>query len=135
MNCLSLDVDQTGAPLTEEPIDAEVAVGSGYSESKWVSEKILEAAKNKTSLKPVIVRVGQLSGGENGAWNESEWLPSIVRSAPYVKCLPVSSEVRIYTTYSSSRLCELCIKHKFSEYFLASCTHRGFRHHRLLRFV
>lgn len=93
MNCLSLDVNQTGIPLTEELVDAEIAVGSGYSESKWVSEKILEAAKNKTSLKPVIVRVGQLSGGENGSWNESEWLPSMIRSAPHLGCLPASKEV------------------------------------------
>ena len=86
------DVDEEDFPLPEELTEAEVSFGSGYSESKWISEKLLEMAASKSDLRTVVVRVGQLSGGENGAWNESDWLPSIVRSAPYVKCLPLSDE-------------------------------------------
>lgn len=85
----------TSTPIPEEFFGADISAGSGYSESKWISEKILENAASKTPLRPVIVRVGQLSGGENGAWNESEWFPSIVRSAPHVKCLPSLVEVRL----------------------------------------
>lgn len=52
---------------------------------------ILQLASRSTSLRPIVVRVGQLSGGLNGNWNAQEWLPSIVRSAQSVKCLPAGA--------------------------------------------
>jgi hypothetical protein len=61
---------------------------NGYSQSKWVSERILEVAAEQTSLRPVIVRVGQVSGGVNGCWNPLEWIPGIVQSAALTKSLP-----------------------------------------------
>ncbi|TFY80855.1 hypothetical protein EWM64_g3157 [Hericium alpestre] len=66
----------------------EIAVGPGYSESKWISERILDAAAEKTSLRPVNVRLGQVCGDVNGMWNQDEWFPSMVKSALTVKCLP-----------------------------------------------
>lgn len=65
----------------------------GYTESKWVCEQILMRCGDKTPLKPLVVRVGQLSGGLNGAWNTKEWLPSIVHSARIVNCLPTDEKV------------------------------------------
>jgi thioester reductase-like protein len=53
---------------------------SGYSESKWVSERILWTAGQETAVRPVIIRVGQLCGGINGNWNSREWFPSLVRA-------------------------------------------------------
>ncbi|KAJ7636417.1 hypothetical protein FB45DRAFT_1138067 [Roridomyces roridus] len=79
---------QTRPPLKEISVDAEVAVQSGYVESKWVSESILVRAAEATPMKPVIVRVGQLSGGANGAWNIGEWVPAIVQSAKFIGCIP-----------------------------------------------
>jgi len=73
--------------------DAALAVGSGYPESKWVAERILTLASEKTSLRPVIVRIGQLSGGRNGSWNPVEWVPSIVRSGQLLGCLPLAPGV------------------------------------------
>ncbi|KAJ3569819.1 hypothetical protein NP233_g4796 [Leucocoprinus birnbaumii] len=73
----------------EAPLpDATVAVGSGYPESKWVAEQILDRASQRTSFTPVIVRIGQLSGGRNGYWNPSEWVPSVIQTGPALKCLP-----------------------------------------------
>lgn len=56
----------------EAPIaDGRISIASGYSESKWVSEQILEKVSKVTALKPVIVRVGQLSGASNGCkWTQ-----------------------------------------------------------------
>ncbi|KAF8066748.1 hypothetical protein FPV67DRAFT_1496289 [Lyophyllum atratum] len=68
--------------------DAAVAVGSGYPESKWVAERILTLAAERTTLRPIIVRIGQMSGGRNGSWNPVEWVPSIVRSGEVLGCLP-----------------------------------------------
>ncbi len=73
----------------EEPIkDPAIAVGWGYSESKWVAENILLAASEKAGLHVNIVRVGQLCGSKNGHWNEKEALPAIVKTATVVHCLP-----------------------------------------------
>lgn len=70
-------------------LQADVAVGNGYGESKWVAESILDAARKKTALQPVVVRVGQLCGSTvNGSWNPWEWFPAIVQSSEAVDCLP-----------------------------------------------
>ena len=66
----------------------ESATSNGYSQSKWVSERILEVAAEQTSLRPVIVRVGQVSGGVNGSWNPLEWIPGIMQSAALTGSLP-----------------------------------------------
>jgi len=84
---------QAVGPVKEIPIGPEVAAGSGYSESKWVSEKLLEVAAAETPLKPTITRVGQICGGANGFWNDKEWLPSLIRSSVYLKCLPSGEQV------------------------------------------
>ncbi|KAJ7083262.1 hypothetical protein C8R44DRAFT_822628 [Mycena epipterygia] len=78
-------------PLMETPTDSKTAVESGYSESKWVAEEILTKTAELTPLKPLIVRVGQLCGGVNGAWNVHEWVPALVQSAQFIGCLPEDS--------------------------------------------
>ena len=67
---------------------AESATINGYSQSKWVSERILEVAAEQTSLRSAIVRVGQVSGGANGCWNPLEWIPGIVQSSALTKSVP-----------------------------------------------
>ncbi|SJK98376.1 uncharacterized protein ARMOST_01641 [Armillaria ostoyae] len=87
----SIDVLQnpeSDSPVLERCVDGQMAVGNGYSESKWVAEKILETAGYKAGLISTIVRLGQLSGGINGCWNKNEWLPLIIRSATTMNCLP-----------------------------------------------
>jgi thioester reductase-like protein len=64
-------------------------MGGGYTESKWVSEAILARAAQQTPLRPIIVRLGQLTGSGNGYWNQREWFPSMVKSAVMsLNCLP-----------------------------------------------
>jgi len=74
--------------IPEGPTPPESATNNGYSMSKWVSERILEVAAERTPLRPVIIRVGQVSGGENGSWNPLEWIPGIVQSVALTKSLP-----------------------------------------------
>jgi thioester reductase-like protein len=71
-----------------------IPVGTGYSESKWVAERILDAAAERTALRPVVVRLGQVCGEGNGTWNEKEWFPSLVKSALTLGCLPSLNGVR-----------------------------------------
>jgi len=54
---------------------------------------MLEAATDRTSLRSVIVRVGQVSGGVNGSWNPLEWIPGIVQSAALTESLPTVGKV------------------------------------------
>ncbi|PBK80595.1 hypothetical protein ARMGADRAFT_1092010 [Armillaria gallica] len=61
-------------PQAETHIDAAVAQGNGYGESKWVSEELLRLAPG---LRYLVVRVGQLSGDSN-----------VIQSAPFLGCLP-----------------------------------------------
>ncbi|GJJ05919.1 putative NRPS-like protein biosynthetic cluster [Clathrus columnatus] len=76
-------------PIKEEPFyDISLLQTSGYGESKWVSERILTIAELETALKPVIIRVGQLSGGMNGNWTTREWFPSIVIASQIIGSLP-----------------------------------------------
>lgn len=73
----------------EAPIaDASAVVGLGYAESKWIVERLLQAAAEQTSLKTLSIRVGQVAGGTNGCWNANDWVPVIVRSARRMGCLP-----------------------------------------------
>ncbi|KAJ7449030.1 hypothetical protein B0H11DRAFT_2079260 [Mycena galericulata] len=79
------------ASFKETPIDSKTAVGNGYTQSKWVAEEILAKVADSTAAKPLIVRVGQLSGGTNGSWNIHEWVPALVQSAQVIKCVPDDS--------------------------------------------
>ncbi|KAI0695501.1 polyketide synthase [Cerioporus squamosus] len=76
------------APPKEQLLDATIAVGQGYSESKWVAEQLLQVAAERTSVQTTIVRIGQLSGGAGGAWNSSEWLPAMIAASTVLGCLP-----------------------------------------------
>jgi len=79
---------KSSGPIPEGPASPESATNNGYSQSKWVSERILEVAAEQTPLRPVMVRVGQVSGGVNGCWNPLEWIPSIVQSVALARSLP-----------------------------------------------
>jgi thioester reductase-like protein len=54
---------------------------------------MLEVTAEQTSLRPIIIRVGQVSGGVNGSWNSLEWIPGIVQSASITKSLPSLGKV------------------------------------------
>lgn len=92
-----IDASKDIISYQEALIPAESAIGSGYAESKWVGEQIIAKAGKATALKSVIVRVGQLSGGLNGAWNSKEWVPALVQSAAVVNCFPTDDRVSSYS--------------------------------------
>ena len=76
-------------------------MGTGYAESKWVSEQILLTAAEKTPLDPLIARLGQICGGPDGTWNAHEWFPSMVQSAIALGCFP--DDPNVSTNPSASR--------------------------------
>lgn len=77
------------SPVAEAPlIDIDNVGESGYSESKWVAERMLTIAGQETPLRPLIIRVGQLTGGINGSWSPTEWFPALVNVSRLIGCVP-----------------------------------------------
>ncbi|KAE9406881.1 acetyl-CoA synthetase-like protein [Gymnopus androsaceus JB14] len=77
---------KTQGPYPEHVVmDAKYAVGGGYGESKYVTERILA----KSGLEATSFRIGQVTGGApNGAWATSDWVPILVRSSLSIGVLP-----------------------------------------------
>ncbi|OSD00551.1 acetyl-CoA synthetase-like protein [Trametes coccinea BRFM310] len=76
-------------PAPEAPLnDPASPFGVGYSESKWVTEHVLQNATEQRGVHAVIVRLGQVCGDRTGHWNEKEWFPALVKSAQSQGCLP-----------------------------------------------
>ncbi|KAH8110846.1 acetyl-CoA synthetase-like protein [Phellopilus nigrolimitatus] len=86
-------------PGPEEPLATpDTAIGTGYAESKWVSEHILQVATEKTPLSATVVRCGQMTGGPSGAWNTHEWFPSLIKSSIALGMLPDANGVVSWLT-------------------------------------
>ncbi|KAJ6583069.1 hypothetical protein DFH09DRAFT_978909 [Mycena vulgaris] len=78
-------------PLAEIPVHLRIPAENGYQQSKCIAEEILARAAESARAKPIIVRVGQLCGGINGAWNTHEWVPALAQSARELGCIPDDS--------------------------------------------
>ncbi|KAK4686150.1 hypothetical protein P7C73_g3978, partial [Tremellales sp. Uapishka_1] len=75
--------------------DCRTATATGYSQSKWVTERICALASERKALQERvhILRVGQLCGDtRTGRWNEKEGWPLLIRTSKVVGCLPVLTE-------------------------------------------
>ena len=72
-----------------------MAVGSGYPESKWVTEQLFRRAAEQTGLRTTSVRVGQVCGDRRaGGWSTSEWVPALVKFSQRLGAIPSRDEVR-----------------------------------------
>jgi len=90
--------------VPEEHLDPEAALGTGYSESKWVAETVLKRASEITGIQTTIVRVGQLCGDSvSGGWTTKEWFPALLRSSQYLGCIPQLAEVSFRRPMSAPR--------------------------------
>ena len=74
--------------MPEDWIGPSSAVGSGYTESKWIAEEILHKTSGQVDITTTIVRLGQVCGDKLGYWNEKEWFPALVKSSLFTHCLP-----------------------------------------------
>ncbi|CAE6440754.1 unnamed protein product [Rhizoctonia solani] len=78
-----------GRQLSEVSVTPEMAATSiGYGQSKLVTEKLLESARN-SGLPTCTVRLGQLTGDvKSGSWSTTDWVPSLIGSSVSIGCLP-----------------------------------------------
>ncbi|KAJ6457360.1 putative aminoadipate reductase [Mycena sanguinolenta] len=81
--------DRKLGPFPEElQLDANIAVGGGYGEAKYVCERILASS----GLDATSFRIGQITGSKNnGAWATSDWVPAIVKSSITLGSFPSDS--------------------------------------------
>ncbi|KAF8953018.1 putative aminoadipate reductase [Flammula alnicola] len=85
----ALSWDQSQGPYPEEVVlDPRYAVGNGYGESKYVTERILSTS----ALNAISLRIGQISGSRpKGAWAITDWMPILVKSSLALGALPTAS--------------------------------------------
>ncbi|KAJ6464059.1 hypothetical protein C8R45DRAFT_1175371 [Mycena sanguinolenta] len=83
------NLDQSIVFAPESPIeDAKIAAQVGYTESKWVAERMVQIAVERRQLNANVIRVGQLTGSDSGSWDTAQWIPALVQSGIYIGCLP-----------------------------------------------
>ena len=86
-NAYSNDVPVAETPLT----NYDVASPLGYGQSKHVTERLLQAAAEKSNIPVVILRVGQVAGPTaegGGVWSKDEWVPSMAVISKVMKMIP-----------------------------------------------
>lgn len=72
--------------------DSTAPNSTGYAESKYISERLVDYAARRLSINSSFARVGQVAGAVEyrGLWNKDEWFPSLVISSLHVGALPDS---------------------------------------------
>ncbi|KAL6711555.1 hypothetical protein ACN47E_004489 [Coniothyrium glycines] len=71
--------------------DPLVTADMGYAEAKWVCERVLHnMATQDDRYKPLIVRIGQLSGPERtaGIWKTEEHVPALIKASQVMSAFP-----------------------------------------------
>ena len=56
---------------------------------------MLETVNAQTGLSVTTIRIGQLSGSENGYWSITDWVPILFASSVQLGCLPDARGVRV----------------------------------------
>ncbi|KAL7284715.1 hypothetical protein ACG7TL_002021 [Trametes sanguinea] len=78
--------------------------GTGYNESKWITEHVLHRATKLRGVSTVVIRLAQVCGDRVGHWNEKEWFPALVKSAQFQGCLPeVDGNVTWVPSYEGAK--------------------------------
>ncbi|RYP40604.1 hypothetical protein DL767_001604 [Monosporascus sp. MG133] len=72
--------------------DWRVPQATGYGQSKFVSERLLDAASREANIPAVVCRLGQVAGPTTaaGIWLKKEWLPGLIAGSKYLGKLPAS---------------------------------------------
>jgi thioester reductase-like protein len=72
--------------------DTAVPEATGYGESKYASEHLLDNFSSASGITTAVLRTGQIAGptSETGNWQKREWLPSLVASSKHLRVLPAT---------------------------------------------
>jgi len=82
----------SGQGIPEAPIeDWEAAPSIGYSESKQISERLLDRAATESGIPVIILRVGQIGGSTTttqAKWKQQELVPSMLKTSRSIGLIP-----------------------------------------------
>ncbi|KIK53523.1 hypothetical protein GYMLUDRAFT_265017 [Collybiopsis luxurians FD-317 M1] len=89
-------VSSTPVPERMIPNENASTIQTGYSQAKFIAERLIEQAAKDTGVPCNIIRCGQISGStKNGAWNINEYIPILLRSSKQIGLIPESfSDIR-----------------------------------------
>ncbi|EFR04739.1 phenolpthiocerol synthesis polyketide synthase ppsB [Nannizzia gypsea CBS 118893] len=77
--------------VSEQRVEVDSVLPSGYGDAKLVCEKMMEATLHKQPdrFRPMSVRIGQISGSrKTGYWNPVEHFSFLVKSSQTLRSLP-----------------------------------------------
>ncbi|KAI1136522.1 hypothetical protein F5Y05DRAFT_420244 [Hypoxylon sp. FL0543] len=91
----TLVTDNGNPAILEEVLDSNQAthlLQQGYARAKYICERLLANYAASSGRPAAVLRVGQVCGPSSGtgAWNASEWLPSLVVSSKFLGAIPDS---------------------------------------------
>ncbi|KAI0064074.1 acetyl-CoA synthetase-like protein [Artomyces pyxidatus] len=80
----------TSGVVPEEPLeDPAACLSQGYARSKFVGERMLAIAAQKTDVRTLSFRIGQISGDSvKGIWNATDNVPILVRGCQELGAIP-----------------------------------------------
>lgn len=72
--------------------DWNTPLNIGYGQSKFIAERLLDAASNEAGIPTTVIRVGQIAGPTTaaGEWPKKEWIPSLIASSKCLGAIPDS---------------------------------------------
>lgn len=73
--------------MEDEPLNTWKGFSLSYSETKWVSEKLIGIAGQR-GLKTVIYRPGDITGAANGIWEMDDMVSRMIVSTIQMKAVP-----------------------------------------------
>lgn len=92
--------------VPETPVrDIAHVQGTGYAQSKYVTEQIVRNAMKDAGANARVLRIGQLVGDSKvGEWNTTEGIPLMIQTAVTLGALPQLDEVSQFHSYLLSPL-------------------------------
>lgn len=73
--------------MEDDPLDTWKGFSLSYSETKWVSEKLVGIARQR-GLKTAVYRPGDITGAENGIWEMDDMVSRMIVSTIQMKAVP-----------------------------------------------
>ncbi|KAI0860092.1 NAD(P)-binding protein [Xylaria cubensis] len=99
ISCISAVSGLQGTVTEQIYTDWATPTTSGYGQSKFLSERLLDVAAREADIPSAICRLGQVAGPTStaGEWSKKEWLPSLIASSKYLGKIPDSLGPRLDT--------------------------------------
>lgn len=89
----AMSVGKGFAPETVPSDDSPTALGTGYAESKYIAERVLHEANQRSGVPVSILRIGQIGGStmqSDVTFARQEWLASLIETSMTMGLMPTN---------------------------------------------